>query len=152
MSFDVIDTGLPFFDDINKQLRYKPFFNSHIAEWRSASNRILPFQLNTGSASGMATFSLINSNTGATTDYLAYFNANTTVSVVGSEYIYSHLGLVDVVVSSGRYYFYALATGGREYWSEEFIMCSGVTETTDYLLISKVDYLLIGGTDKLIIG
>ena len=152
MSFDVIDSGLPFFDDINKQLRNKPFFNSHMVEWRSASNRILPFQLNTGSVSGMGTFSLINSISGVTVDYLAYFTANTTVALVDGEYIYSHLGLNDVVIASGRYYFYGLATGGREFWSEEFLVCSGVTETVDYLLISKTDYLLISGTDKLIIG
>ncbi len=152
MSFKFIDIGLPFYDDINKQVRYNPAFVSHSVSWRSSENRFLPFQLNTGSASGMDTFELVSSVTLATTDFLAYFNANTTVNLISSEYIYSHLGNTDVVVANGRYYFHAIATGGREYWSEEFVMCSGITESDDFLLISHSDYLLIGGTDRLIIN
>ena len=151
--FRTIETGLPFFDNINKQVSKSPYHNSHIKDWLSADNRFLPFQISLGSsASGILTFNLVNSITGAITDYKAYFIANTTVELVDGEYIYSHLGLTDVTVSGGRYYFYAVSVAGRKWWSEEFVMCGDITKDTDYLLISVSDYLLIGGTDKLIIG
>ena len=151
--FRTIEIGLPFFDNINKQVSKSPYYNSHIKDWLSADNRFLPFQISLGSsASGILTFNLVNSITGAITDYKAYFIANTTEKLVNGEYIYSHLGLKDVVVSGGRYYFYAVSVAGRKWWSEEFVMCGDITKDTDYLLISVSDYLLIGGTDKLIIG
>jgi len=155
--FRTIEIGLPFFDNINKQMRYSPYFNSHIKDWLSADNRFLPFQicLDT-SSSGLVSFDLINSITGATTDYLTYFGANTTqtdLDPTGTHnYYITHLGLADVVVSGGRYYFYAVGVNGRKWWSEEFTMCGDITTDTDYLLISKDDYLLISATDKLIIG
>lgn len=153
IEFRTIEIGLPFFDNIDKQASKSPYYNSHIKEWLSANNRFLPFQISLGSSSsGILTFNLVNSITGSVTDYKAYFIANTIVDLVDGEYVYSHLGLTDVTVSNGRYYFYAVSVSGRKWWSEEFVMCSNLTEETDYLLISPNDYLLIDGTDKLIIG
>jgi len=152
IEFDTIEIGLPFFDNINKQMRYSPYYNSHIKSWLSADNRILPFQISSGTVDGIATFNLINSITGVVTDYKAYFDANTIETLVDGEYYYTHLGLKDVVVSGGRYYFYAVGTGGRKWWSEEFVMCGDIIAEIDYLLISASDYLLISAADKLIIG
>jgi len=149
-----LDIGLPFFDDINKQLSKKPYFNSHIVNWLSAGNRFPPFQIKDLSGSGMLNFDLINSVTGATVSYLSYFTANTTINLLGSStYYYSHLGLEDVTVANGRYYFYAKnVSSTKEWWSEEFIMCDNIEEQPDYLLISSTDILLVDSTDKLRIG
>jgi|18_taG_2_1085343.scaffolds.fasta_scaffold14426_3 hypothetical protein len=152
MSFKFIDIGLPFFDDINKQVKNQTYFASHSVSWISSDNRFLPFQVNSAGVSGMATFELVNSVTATTTNFLAHFNANTIETLVDGEYIYTYYGNVDVVVANGRYYFHAVSTGGREWWSEEFVMRGDITESDDFLLISKDDYLLIGGTDKLIIN
>ena len=148
---DVVNIGLPFFDSINKQVRMKPFFMGYLAQWKGSANRILPFQLNVGATSGIVSFDLINSVTGTTTDYLAYFTANTLLTEVDLEYYYTHLSLVDVTVTNGRYYFHAIGAGGGEWWSEEFVMCDGVEEESAYLLIDDADYLLIGTTDRLYI-
>ncbi len=148
-----IITGLPFFDSIDKQVSKQPYFNAYIANWISADNRFLPFQIVDDSIAGLSQFDLVNSVTGASTSFLTYFNSNVLVTLVDGDYYYTHQGLVDVSVSGGRYYFYAKnASSSKEWWSEEFVMCGEIEETTDYLLISKTDYLLIGGTDRLIIG
>ena len=147
-----IDIGLPFFDDINKQLRYRPYFSAYLSNWLSADNRIPSFQFNVGTTIGIDTFDLVNSETGATTDYLGYATAWVDVTVLGTEYVYTHIGVTDVSVSNGRYYFHVVGTGGKEFWSEEFVMCGQIEESSDYLLLTSTDYLLIGGTDRLKIG
>lgn len=153
MSANYINIGLPFFDDINKQVSKKPFFTNYLVEWLSASNRFLPFQVNVGEMSGVKDFDLINSVTGETIDYIDYFNDNVIETEVDGEYYYTHLGIVDVNVANGRYYFYLNGGGGQEWWSEEFIMCDGgAEEEYEYLLVSVDDYLLLDSTDKLKIG
>ncbi len=149
MSFEFLDIGLPFFDDIGKQVSKQPYFHSYLADWISADNRLPNFQINAGAVSGITHFVLINSKTLAETDYLAYFNANTIETLHYGEYYYTHLGLTDVVIPNGRYYFYAFGTGGRIWWSEEFVVCGNIEEEHCYLKISTDDYLLIGGTDRL---
>jgi len=148
---EIVNIGLPFFDNIGKQVSKKPFFDTYLMDWKGSANRILPFQINVGVTSGMTSFDLINSNTGTTTDYLAYFTANTLLTEVESEYYYTHLSLVDVSITNGRYYFHAVGAGGGEWWSEEFVMCDGIEEISSYLLIDDADYLLIGATDRLYI-
>jgi hypothetical protein len=149
---DVVNIGLPFFDNIGKQVRNKPFFNGYLADWKGAANRFLPFQIVESLGAGMSQFDLVNTETGVSVSYLTYFNSKVLVSLVDGEYYYTHLGLVDVSVADGRYYFYAKnASSSREWWSEEFVMCDGIEEENSFLLISKTDYLLIGGTDRLYI-
>lgn len=153
--FREIEIGLPFFDNINKQIRNKPYYNSSIREWLTASNRFPNFQISISEASipTMSVFSLINADTGDTSDQLVYFNANVINidrDVLG--YYWTHMGLTDVVVDEGRYYFYAKNADDIEWWSEVFVMCGNITKSTDYLLLDNTDYLLIGSTDKLIIG
>jgi hypothetical protein len=151
----LIETGLPFFDNINKQVSKQTYFKAYFSDWLSASNRLPPFQFMDSSGAGMITFSLINSDTLVETDLLSYFSSNvvlTTIDLSNSIYNWSHLGVADVSISNGRYYFYAKSISGYEYWSEEFVVCGNVEESNDYLLISNSDYLLIGATDKLKIG
>ena len=150
---EFLDIGLPFFDDINKQVSKQGYFNTHLIDWRSADNRFLPFQIEDSLGAGLSQFDLVNTETGASVSYLTYFNSNVVVTLVDGEYYYTHQGLIDVSVTNGRYYFYAKnASSSREWWSEEFVMCGNITEEINYLLISTDDYLLIGGTDRLLIG
>ncbi len=153
--FRTIEIGLPFFDNINKQIVNKPYYNSSIKKWLSPQHRLPNFQfaITEADTPTVTTFNLVNLNTGVSTSYLTYFSAN--VIVVDRDldgYYFTHMGLEDVTVDEGDYYFYAENADGIKWWSEVFTMCGRVAETTDYLLISKDDYLLIGGTDKLIIG
>lgn len=150
---EFLDIGLPFFDDINKQVSKHEYFNNHIVDWKGAKNRFLPFQITDTLGAGLSQFDLVNSETGSSVSYLSYFNANVITTLVDGVYYYTHQGLVDVSVGNGRYYFYAKnASSSKEWWSEEFVMCDGINEEDDYLLISTDDYLLIGGTDRLLIG
>jgi len=149
MSFKIIEIGLPFFDDINKQVSKKSYFNSYIMDWKSAGNRFLPFQFNAGVTSGIVSFDLVNSETGTTVDYLSHFTTNMISTEIEGDYYYTYLGLVDVSVATGRYYFHVVGAGGREWWSEEFVMCGDIEEEYEYLLISTTDYLLLDSTDKL---
>lgn len=153
--FREIEIGLPFFDNINKQIRNKPYYNSSIKQWLSAFNRFPDFQISISEASipTMSVFSLINVDTGVVSDQLVYFNANVINidrDVLG--YYWTHMGLTDVTVDEGRYYFYAKNADDIEWWSEVFVMCGNITKSIDYLLLDETDYLLIGGTDRLIIG
>jgi len=150
----LVETGLPFYDDINKQVVRKPYYNSSIREWLTPSNRFPTFQFRISNISiaNIVTFNLINYHTGASTSYLTYFNSDVSVVDTGDYTYFTHLGLTDVVVPEGKYYFYAQGVDGEEWWSEVFIICDNITKSSDYLLLDSSDYLLIGGTDKLLIG
>jgi len=149
-----IETGLPFFDNINKQGRFKPYFNAYLKEWLTPSNRLPPFQF-MGQVDNlpMIEFKLINIGTGAIADYLTYFNTNVTVVSLDITNRYLHLGNIDVpVIDEGRYYLYAKTTldgNDVEWWSDVFTIC-GITGEIGYLKVSETDYLLIASGDKLI--
>lgn len=147
-----IDIGLPFFDRIGKQLSRRSYFNSHMTNWLSADNRFPNFQFNAGDPSGFVSFDLVNSETGATTDFLAHFNSNCIETIIDGDYVYTYMGLVDVSVANGRYYFHVVTNGSGSFYSEEFTMCGSITTSDDYLLLDATDYLLLDATDKLKIG
>lgn len=152
MGYRTIEIGLPFYDDINKQTRNKTYFNTFITEWICENNRLPPFQIGDSEGSpAISAFNLVNEQTGATTDLLAHFNANTVeVEAFDYEKYYIYYGTVDISLSSGRYYLYA-TNGDREWFSEVFVV-KNITVGGDKLLINSVDYLLINATDNLLIS
>ena len=154
--FRTIETGVPFFDNINNQTRNKPYYNSSIKEWLTEYNRFPSFQfaIPSGVAITMVSFDLMDADTDTVvSDQMSYFLSNAILTDRGDDgKYYTHMGKSDVVIDEGRYYFYAENITGIKWWSEVFVMCGNITATTDFLLISNSDYLLIGGTDKLIIG
>lgn len=118
-----LEIGLPFFNNIDKQGRYTPYFNTFCKEWICPKNRFLPFQLAHNSIySDIDTFEIINIDTGNTTSYFtAYFEPNVDVETVGSIRYYSNPGDVEIgyVIATGRYYFHA-ANNEFDWYSEVF--------------------------------
>jgi hypothetical protein len=118
------NAGLPFFDDINKQGRFSPYFNSYIKGWICPKNRLPAFQFFTYQDDNrIDEFDLINVDTGATVDYITWFNTN--VDVVDREiygYYFINDGTAATTLTTGRYYLYAKSSEDRERWSEVFVV------------------------------
>ena len=121
-----LNAGLPFFDNIDKQGRYAPYFNSNIRDWICPKNRLPAFQFATYQDDNQIDeFDLINADTGATVDYLTWFNTGDNVDVVDREiygYYFIHGGNIAVTLTTGRYYLYAKSSEDRERWSEVFVV------------------------------
>jgi len=119
-----LNAGLPFYDSINKQARYSPYFNSYIKAWICAKNRLPAFQFNIpeGNTATMDTFDLIDIDKDTSTDLTAYFIAN--VSTIDRDvygYWFTHLGNIASTLKNGRYYFHAITDSeGLERFSEVF--------------------------------
>ena len=152
--FNAVEAGLPFFDNINKQVRNKPYYSASLRNWLAPSNRFPSFQfrLTNLDIATLVTFDLINVDTGVSTSYLTHFNTYLDVTDTGDYTYFTYMGLEDVTVSEGKYYFYVEAVDGEEWWSEVFTICGDISVETDYLLLGSGDYLLLDGSDKLKIG
>jgi len=166
MEFTDVEIGLPIYRSIDYQLRYRPYFNSHIIGWYTPINRLPSFQfyraITTGhpieAANADAEFVLVNTVTSAETDLMSYWEiANTTETYTFTEY-FKHTG--DVVasgLSEGRYYL-RISDGISTWYSEEFFLCnmdglSTVSPSTgDFKMINDTDYTLINATDKVLIN
>ena len=166
MEFTDVEIGLPIYRSIDYQLRYRPYFNSHIIGWYSPLNRLPSFQfyraITTGypidSTNGDAEFKLVNTVTSVEIDLMSYWEiANTVATYTFSEY-FKHTG--DVVIgglSEGRYYF-RIGDGINTWWSEEFFLCNmdGLAVVTpptgSFKMINDTDYTLINATDKVLIN
>ena len=161
-----VEIGLPIYDDINKQLRYKLYFQSHIRAWYTPVDRLPAFQFYRpidasnpiDSTNGSAEFVLVNSRTLVESDLLAYFTSAQVVTTYDlSEYYKYNAALVINGLSEGRYYL-RIGDGIYTWYSEEFELCDidGISDvapsTGDYLLINATEYLLINATDKLYIN
>lgn len=146
-----VNIGLPFFDKKEKQVSSKSYFNSHLVNWLSANNRFPNFQFIIG-IPGISSFYLVNSETGVQTDFLTHLNSNVIVTDIDGEFHYTYMANEDVSVENGMYYFMLESATGEFRYSEEFVMCGGITASNDYLLIGVTDYLLLDSTDKLKIG
>ncbi len=122
MSMRTVETGLPFFDDINKQARNKPYFNAYLKEWICPKNRLLPFQFAVLVDDATITDFLLHSadTDGVVDNLLTHFldNATSVARDVTKYWIYN--GTFSISLTAGRYYLYAKSTDGEEKWSEVF--------------------------------
>ncbi len=163
----VVEIGLPIYLDINKQLRYRPYFNSHMVIWYTPVSRLPAFQffrqtdasnpIDTTNAS--AEFVLVNSVTLAETDLLAHFTTAQNVTTYdGTEYYkYNASEALPSDMAEGRYYL-RIADGRFVWYSEEFMACSipNIDEVTppsgNYMLRNDTEYVLRNATDKVLIN
>jgi len=121
MSIKTVETGLPFFTDIQKQARYRSYFNTYLQEWICPKNRLPALQFyGSDGASSFTNFDLIDADTGATVSYLTHWNANHTTATVDIEKYYMYAGTYAVTLTPGRYYLYAKDDLNSEWWSEVF--------------------------------
>ena len=166
MEFTDVEIGLPIYRALDQQLRYRPYFNSHIIGWYSPINRLPSFQfyraIKTGypidTTNGSAEFTLVNSVSGAETDLLSYFeDAHVVTDYTFSQYFKFTGDTPKSGLSEGRYYL-RISDGIDTWYSEEFFLCNndGIVEVTpptgEFLLHSSTEYILINGTDKILIN
>lgn len=122
MSIKTVETGLPFFSNIQRQGRYRGYFNFYSQEWICPKNRLPSFQFyGTESATTLVSLDLINVETEASSSYLAHWVANGSTLQVDVERYYFYPGDVAVTaITPARYYLYAKDDVGAEWWSEVF--------------------------------
>ena len=167
MDIKEVEIGLPIYDDIKKQLRYRPYFYNRITEWYTPVNRLPAFQFYRktdtanpiSTANSNAVFVLVNSVTGVETDMLAHFtSAQILTTYTEHEYYkYNSATSVSPYMSDGLYYL-KISDGVLTWYSEEFYVCSTIgidpvaPPSGDNLLSATSSYFLINATDKISIN